>query len=134
LALWPYTDLRSPHLRLGKQLIRFRAEMADGAFKLGFSNPSGWLAYLLGDTLFVKCAPYQSGAVYYDLGSSSECYCSARFIELETLGPRVTLAPGESVSHVEEWALFTGVSFPEDELSLVEALARLGLEISAGEP
>jgi hypothetical protein len=133
LALWPYTDLNSPHLRLGKQLIRLRADMTKGAFKLGFGNQSGWLAYLLGDTLFVKFAPYRPESGYYDYGSSSECYCSVRFIELESLSPRVTLAPGEVVSHREEWALFKGVFFPEDEASLIDVLKGLRMEISAGE-
>ncbi len=132
LVMWPYTDLSSPHLWCGKRLLRLRAEMTEGAFKVGFPNPSGWLAYLLGETLFVKYAPYQAGAAYFDQGSSSECYCDPRFIELESLGPRLSLAPGESVRHTERWALFEGVSIPDDEDSLVEVLGGLGLGLAGG--
>jgi len=37
-------------------------------------------------------------------------YCKPRFLELETLGPRTTLAPGESVGHHEMWVIRDGVS------------------------
>jgi hypothetical protein len=110
LVLWPYTRLDSPHITWGDRYLAVEAKMRDGAFKVGFPNPVGWLAYLVDDTLFVKQAAYQPGADYLDLGSSSECYCNPRFLELETLGPRVTLTPGEAVSHRETWRVRTGVS------------------------
>jgi len=39
----------------------------------------------------------------------SECYCNPHFLELETMGPRTTLAPGESVSHRETWVVHPDV-------------------------
>jgi hypothetical protein len=130
LVLWPYTDLSIPQLYLGKRLLRLRAEMRKGAFKIGFANPSGWLAYLLGGVLFVKTAPYQAGYTYFDRGSSSECYCNADFLEMESLSPRTILEPGETITHVEQWALFDTVSLPEDEIGVLEALKQFGLEIA----
>jgi len=133
LALWPYSDLIGSRIKLGKKLIRFQATMTAGAFKLGFPNPSGWLAYLIGNTLFVKYAPYQDEASYYDYGSSSECYCNERFLELESLGPRVSLQPGRSTKHVEIWKLFTDISFPDDETRCIEILDQLGLHLAGAE-
>ncbi|MEW5872270.1 MAG: hypothetical protein AB1894_23610 [Chloroflexota bacterium] len=131
LALWPYTDLRSPHLHIGRSLLILRAQMTNEAFKIGFRNYSGWLAYLLNGTLFVKRLPHQPEAEYFDRNSSSECYCGANFIELESLGPKVTLAPGETVSHLESWELFRDVLFPEDETGILQALQQLGIHLAA---
>jgi hypothetical protein len=36
-------------------------------------------------------------------------FANADFLELETLGPMATLAPGDSVTHVERWSAFRGV-------------------------
>lgn len=130
LILWPYTDLRSPHLHIGHSLLTVRAEMAGGAFKAGFRNYSGWLAYLLDGVLFVKRLPHQPEAAYFDRDSSSECYCNARFIELESLGPKVTLAPGEAASHLEHWQLFENIALPENEAGLIQALQQLHLHLA----
>ena len=110
LVLWPYTQINSPHVTWGDRYIFVEATMRDGAFKVGFPNPVGWLAYLLDGTLFVKQAAYHPDADYFDRGSSSECYCNPRFLELETLGPRTLLAPGEAVSHREAWVVRAGVA------------------------
>ena len=98
---------------------------ADGPLKIGWPNPSGWLAYHWGDMLFVKQALYEPEATYFDFGSSSECYACSKFMELETLGPRTLLEPGQSVTHQEVWRLFSDVSLVMAE----EAVARLMSEL-----
>lgn len=127
IVLWPYTPVNSPHLRWGDRYLFIEARMKEGALKVGWPNPAGWLAYAVEGTLFVKQATYEPEAVYLDRGSSSECYCCADFIELETLGPRTTLAPGQSVTHRETWTLYTGISVRPDEAAATELAARLGL-------
>jgi hypothetical protein len=123
ITLWPYTDVNNPVITWGNKVILIRAEMAEGMLKLGFPNPRGWLAYWLDETLFVKRAGYDPQAEYYDFGSSSECYCSDEFLELETLGPITSLKSGETVSHVETWEVITDVPWsgdPTDLLNLIE--------------
>jgi hypothetical protein len=122
LAFWPYTDPADPNVRWGKDSIRVRAEM-EAPFKIGFPNPRGWLAYWRDGTLFVKSAAYRAGADYYDYGSSSECYCNDRFLELETLGPIRTIEPGETASHVETWHLFRDIEMPPDAQAVERLLA-----------
>jgi hypothetical protein len=129
LVFWPYSDLTNPLLKIGRLLLFFRATMQSGAFKVGTGAPSGWLAYLLGDTLFAKRASTQRGAAYFDLGCSSELYCNKQFIELETLGPRTRLAPGEAIHHGESWSLHSGFRTPADEAGWIEALAQVGLDL-----
>jgi hypothetical protein len=127
LALWPYTDLASPQVSWGNRYILVRAEMAS-PFKVGFPNPRGWLAYWLDGTLFVKRASYDAQAEYYDFGSSSECYCNDRFLELETLAPISIIKPGGSASHTETWELYANIEFPENEDAAQKIVDKLGLE------
>jgi hypothetical protein len=127
IALWPYTPIRSPHIIWGDRYILVEATMHSGALKLGFPNPVGWMAYALGDTVFVKYAPYLPSATYFDRGSSSECYCNPRFLELETLGPRTTLSPGESVTHREIWMIYAEVTVPTDEAAMQALVDQLGM-------
>lgn len=126
LALWPYADMTSPNLHWGRTCLWLKAQMPS-AFKLGFANPRGWLAYWLEGCLFVKRAQFEADKAYYDFGSSSECYCNAQFIELETLGPIVNIQPGQSVSHVETWEVFRDVAEPTNEPEILALVDRLGL-------
>jgi hypothetical protein len=48
---------------------------------------------------------HDDGRIYPDRGSSIECYRDHRFLELETLGPIVTLEPGDGVNHREVWQM-----------------------------
>ena len=125
LVLWPYTQIHSPYLRLGDKFIFVEAKVDQGALKIGFQNLAGWMAYHYQDTLFVKKAKFFPDAEYYDLGSSSECYCNPDFLELETLGPKVILEPNQVTNHLEEWLLYGDIDFSPDEekaISLFENL------------
>ncbi len=127
LVLWPYTDINSPHVQWGNRYVQVKAQIQAGAFKVGFPNPNGWLAYRWQNTLFVKRAQYQPGADYYDMGSSSQFYSNDKFVELETLGPKATLKPGESVTHRETWQLYADISFSSSEEGIREMVETLGL-------
>ena len=127
LVLWPYTDIASPHIQWGNRFIFVQAAMPEGTLKVGFPNPHGWLAYHHNQTLFVKQAAYQPDADYFDFGSSGECFCCPEFIELETVGPRALLAPGESVSHRETWRIFANIQFEPTEDAAQALAQRLGL-------
>jgi hypothetical protein len=125
LALWPYTNLGDRNLWLGRGYILVKAEMVS-AFKVGFANPVGWLAYWLEGILFVKYADYDPQGCYPDYGSSSECYVNSQFLELETLGPLQEIQPGDSIQHIETWQLFHAPERPGNEADakrLVEQLA-----------
>jgi hypothetical protein len=127
IALWPYTDVTSSHINWGNRFILVTAAMESGALKIGFPNPLGWLAYHRGDTLFVKKARFQPQADYLDMNSSSQCYCDWDFLELETLGPRTTIAPGASTTHREIWELHRPVALGETEDAIQELADRLDL-------
>jgi len=126
LVLWPYTNMTNPNVQWGRNHILVSATM-DAPFKVGFPNPRGWLAYWLNETLFVKHAEYQERAEYYDFGSSSECYCNNEFLELETLAPIGTIAPGATASHAETWNLYNNIDRPHNEKDVQFLVEKLGL-------
>ncbi|HUM72308.1 MAG TPA: hypothetical protein PLK31_26080, partial [Chloroflexota bacterium] len=46
---------------------------------------------------------------YPDIHANVELFTCDFMLEVETLGPLVTLLPGTAVSHAENWFLFQGV-------------------------
>ena len=125
ITLWPYTDVRSEHIEWGNEFVLVHANVKQGHLKIGYPNPTGWLGYWIDSTLFIKHSEFNPNGEYYDFSSSSECYCNDHFLELETLGEKAILSPGNSVSHTETWELHRIGQRPEevDQLNLV--LSRL---------
>lgn len=124
LSLWPYSDPTDPRLRWGNQIVLVRGEPA-AANKIGYRNAHGWLAHWLEGTLLVKTFPANLDARHPDNGCNAECYVNDQFMEVESLGGLIDLAPGTSVEHREEWRCFTGVEEPVDEATAVAIAARL---------
>ena len=65
--------------------------------------------------LFVKRSKVQTEAKYPDYGCNFEIYTEPDFLELETLGPLQSLAPGETAQHIEEWWLFRAIPSGDDD-------------------
>jgi hypothetical protein len=77
--------------------------------KLGFDTMAGWFGYLMpNNTLFVKRFATYPDRVYNEAAglTMSVWYPPSTRIELEPIGPRERLQPGESASFVEDWSLF----------------------------
>jgi hypothetical protein len=108
IVLWPYTRLDDPRLVVSERLLEVRTDgprrEVQGSVKVGTSLRRGWLAWWGDGILFVKRARHDDAAPRYaDLGASGQVYASGSWMEVETLGPLVRLAPGESIEHVEDW-------------------------------
>jgi hypothetical protein len=106
LVLWPYTDLGDPHLHVTGGTVEVDASWPPdrpGRVKVGSPGGHGRLAYLRDGWLFEKAFDPQPDAAHADFGAAAQVYADERFIELETLGPLVELAPGGRVEHVERW-------------------------------
>lgn len=76
--------------------------------KLGFDTYAGWLGYVMpNDTVFVKRFPAFPDRVYNEAaGLTLSVWCpKGPQIELEPIGPRERLKPGESASFTEVWWL-----------------------------
>ncbi|MHB0913452.1 MAG: hypothetical protein ACYC2Y_08400 [Armatimonadota bacterium] len=123
LTVWHYTDLSDSRWRLGSRYTRLSTdEKLAHPQKIGVMNKQGWAAYLREGDLFVKRFPFIEGARYADSGCNFETFTAGNFMEVESLGPLVTLQPGESTTHVEEWSLFAGVDPGATEEELHSAI------------
>jgi len=132
LALWSFTDLADPRWLLGTEFIQLRQQSnPQGRFQeqmTGLFNPAGWGAYFAEEMLFVKRAAVTRAAPYPDFGCNFEVFTNPDFLELESLGPKVRLAPGESAIHTETWTLFRDVPGGEDDSWIRRAVAPLAAE------
>ncbi len=84
--------------------------------KLGMDTTAGWFAYLMkNDIMFVKRFPTYPDRVYNEVAglTMSIWYPSGPMCELEPIGPREKLAPGESASFTETWYLLPH-AFPKE--------------------
>jgi hypothetical protein len=126
--LWPYTQLNSPQLIFTDRYIFIDAKIGDEKLKIGCPNPRGWLAYSLEGCLFVKFTSFDPLGYYFDRRCSSEFYCDPAVLELEALGRRVMLEPGQSVQLKEEWKVFPGITVIPDQDAVDNIVGKLGLE------
>ncbi|MDD5707579.1 MAG: hypothetical protein PHR35_16785 [Kiritimatiellae bacterium] len=104
-SLWGYTDLSDPRWSLGRDCLLFRQDRSRGPNKIGIAHREKWVAYQREDLLFVKYFDFQEGADYPDGGVNFETFSNEQMLEIESLGPLVSLKPGESATHVEAWKL-----------------------------
>lgn len=103
--------------------------------KLGFDTCAGWLAYVMpNDRLFVKRYATYPDRVYNEAAglTLSVWYPPGARIELEPIGPRERLKPGESASFTEDWWLLSH-PFPKkgqqlDLKALAEQVAKQTIE------
>ncbi len=120
LALWQYTKMNDTRWIWGDRYILARQDPAKTSEqKIGVLNKPGWAAYLLNGSLFIKRFAYDPAAVYPDFGCNNEIYINGSFLEIESLGPLVKLAPQQSIGHTERWLLFRTAA-KENEASIHE--------------
>lgn len=127
IAMWPYTDPADADTVVGARDVRLTSSSRSSKAKVGTQNAMGWIAYFLQDALFVKWSSLHDASLTYPhRGSSIECYRDHRFLELETLGAMVILAPGDEVGHREVWQMIDVTNN-----SIEEVLASLPTEPEA---
>jgi hypothetical protein len=115
LSLWPYTDMSDDRLTFGDEAILVdQDDDAEKPIKVGASCADEWVGYVTDGVAFCKEFAYDETATYPDGGSAVEVYTWDESLELETLGPLQSLAPGESAVHTETWRLVEGVETPAD--------------------
>jgi hypothetical protein len=124
LVMWAFTHLDDPRWRLSRKYLVLRQDPKNSnPQKLGTYNRHTWGAYLLNGELFVKrYEAIAAPSAYPDFGCTFETFTNADILELETLGPLTTLAPGQSVSHTERWTAHRDVrlsAWTDDELDAV---------------
>lgn len=116
LSLWAYTDMADRRWHWGRQYILLHQEPGNSRpQKIGARVTDGWVGYVRDGHLFVKTFAHRPQAAYPDLNANVELFACDFMLEVETLGPLARLRPGEVVTHVEDWHLFSGVPNPKDD-------------------
>ncbi|HEY3743574.1 MAG TPA: hypothetical protein VGL53_27200 [Bryobacteraceae bacterium] len=123
LVMWGFTSFNDPRWTFTTKYLMLRQDpKAKTPQKVATFNPETFGAYLLGSDLFIKQYTTIKGGHYPDMGASYETFTNADFLELETVGPLVKLAPGATTDHVERWSLHKNVKvsgFTDAELDRV---------------
>jgi hypothetical protein len=126
LVLWGYTEMRDPRWSWGNRFIQLRQDaQAATVQKFGACITQGWAAYVHADHVFLKCFPYNPHALYTDFGCNAEFFTNSRMLEMESLGPLVTLKPEESVTHQEDWFLFRNITIGQTDQEIETAFKPL---------
>ena len=127
LALWRYTDLADGRFAAGPSFVRLRCDPARTApTKIGVACERGWFAYVVDGTALVVRSARDAEARYPDFNSNVEIYTEGEFCEVETLGPLVSLQPGQALRHLARWTLVRVSS--DDDAALLDALSKHALE------
>lgn len=121
LALNAFTDLQDPRFTLGLKYILLRADaQRSDPQKIGLRNKENWCAHLANRTLFVKQFQHENRALYPDYGVNTELYVEGAFMEVELMGPRHVVWPGESLTFTEHWHLFEGIEADGHDLQQLD--------------
>jgi hypothetical protein len=97
--------------------------------KAGWHSAAGWLASLQSEATLVIHSPNSPSVENcVDDGCNLEVFACADYAEIETLGGRVLLKPGERVSHRQCWRLFEPIAAPRDcsaAFARIQAILRI---------
>lgn len=122
ISIWPYTNLTDKRLILKNNylFVRQKTEI-NNPFKIGVMANPMWTAYLVNGVAFVKKF-YSKKGDYPDFGCNVEVFTNSEILELETLGPLRTVAPSESITHVELWGIFDAEGLAPECNNIEESL------------
>lgn len=127
LVLWPYSEIHDDRFELEDGLILVHGRAREFPFKVGNFNSHGWVAYALGDALFVKRFTVDTTGRYPDFGCTAEAYVKDACVELESLGTLKVLKPGEFMTYDETWEVKVG-NFPRTLKSARKIIEQLSQE------
>lgn len=103
VSLWGKTNLGDPRVTFEAERLLARHGLSDDYFKIGIFSRDGRAIYKnLGQQLTITFQAL-SPELYSDMGCNFELFMNRYFMELETLGIRHTLLPGDCASHKEVW-------------------------------
>ncbi len=109
LVMWAFSDLSDDRWKFTKKYLTLRQVPGRAVpTKLGTFNQRTIGAYLLNGEIFVKQYLADPSKTYPEFNCSFETFTNQDFLELETLGPVTRVAGGQTVEHIEKWALGKG--------------------------
>lgn len=115
LTLWGYTDMSDPRYTWGHRVIKLRHDANMGPTKFGALVQQGYAAYANAGHVFLKRFKFEEGKTYPDFNANFESYTRQDMLEVESLGPLLTLPSGEWRGHDETWYLLADEMPPADD-------------------
>lgn len=118
ISVWPYTDIKDSRYELSNKYAVVKNTDEEKPMKLGFDLKHGKSYYFVrGDVFKKQFDTFHGTKNYVDYGCSFETYNCNKFIEIETLSPIETVAPGGEIKHSELWSLYKSenVDFSSNE-------------------
>jgi hypothetical protein len=105
IILWPYTDLSDPRWHFGRDFFTLSQREGYQPTKIGLPHRERWIAYVVGQSVFIKTFEFLEGENYPDGGCNFETFSNSEMLEIESLSPLKTLEPGEEITHIEHWSV-----------------------------
>lgn len=105
VSLWGQTNLSDPRIRFEADRLVTRYAPIEDYCKIGLFSKGGKAVFENLSQRFTLEYEALRPELYSDLGCNFEVYQGKYFTELETLGVRRTVAPGEAAAHMEIWRL-----------------------------
>ena len=105
MSLWAYTELNDPRFNWCEDRLEITQDANKPSTKLGFLHQMQTAHYEVDGYKFSKTIDYRQDATYPDGNCNLEIFTDGTMLELESLGPLVTLNKGERIVHTENWSL-----------------------------
>ncbi len=115
VVMWGYTRFQDPRWTWGDSVVRLRHDSNMGPTKIGALIEQGYAACVNHSNVFLKRFNFEPGASYPDFNSNFETFTRQDMLEIETLGPMVTVPIANYVEHQETWYLVKDQQIPEDD-------------------
>lgn len=105
VAYWPYSDMNDKRFYAGPKYFTLRQDAScDGPFKFGLSCDESWCGYYIDGQFMKKTFSFTGNSYEYpDYGCNVESYTDHKMLEIESLGPVVTIQPGQCAELAEKW-------------------------------
>jgi len=105
VSLWSDTNLHDPRLTFEKERLVAHHMPMPNYLKLGLYCIEGKAVLENKGQRLIITFDSKPLNQYPDNGCNFELYMCSKFMELETLGTKAHMLPGESTSHIENWYL-----------------------------
>ena len=105
ISLWADTNVHDPRLKFEKNSLTATHMPLTDYFKMGLYCNPGKAVFESKGQRFTLTFGAEGIENHPDNGCNFELYLAKEFMELETLGVKRSLKPGEAASHTETWKL-----------------------------
>lgn len=123
---WSYDDKKDKRFSISsKYAVLKQNKNNEKAFKVSLYNHFGWSGYFVGKYFYLRKFDVID-AVHTDYQSNYETYVSGDYLEMEVMGPQVTLAPEQSATMVERFKAYKGAELKKyDDESIATAISSI---------